>query len=476
MPTGNYAVPAEIRAMKPRGTSVKKISGKYYVYELVARKGPNGKWGASSGPCIGRIDEKLGFIRNGADAEKGDVTVLEYGQYACGCYGSRKTLDMLNASFPPDKAKQVYFLALMMAVNGQASIDQSIQYYAMSYLSMENPELSMTRQSLIKLLEELGGDSPGVQYVQESMLKETSGMYAVRLQTEKNADGRDETDGTFHVLSVTDAVSGETVYRRLFRKKELATEFRNMMALGGKDSLFLLENAAGLCPEIRKALIESGRAYMAARRAEDNAIQELLRREPEKTGHFCLENARGTVGYGFREWKLDGKRIIAFMEESEGQKGSGGPPGKRKAVRRKQEQQTLADVTDTGLVILETNVTKPPDEVFQDYARAEKPHSDPGVRHACHAAGPTSLTQLQGYAFVMQVSGMIRRELEVCGVGSGQSAVPDALLRARSIKLQKMRSRWKLTYVDPICQKTLTAFHVDAKKYGLALPKSALVR
>ena len=82
---------------------------------------------------------------------------------------------------------------------------------------------------------------------------------------------------------------------------------------------------------------------MAARRAEDNAIQELLRREPEKSGHFCLENARGTVGYGFREWELDGKRIIAFMEEPEGQKGSGGPPGKRKAGRRKQEQQTLAE-------------------------------------------------------------------------------------------------------------------------------------
>ena len=38
--TGKYAVPQEIRDQKPRGTMVKKISGKYYVYEMKNIKDP----------------------------------------------------------------------------------------------------------------------------------------------------------------------------------------------------------------------------------------------------------------------------------------------------------------------------------------------------------------------------------------------------------------------------------------------------
>ena len=40
---GGYAVPAEIRAMKPKGTMVKNISGHYYVYEFSSYREENGK-------------------------------------------------------------------------------------------------------------------------------------------------------------------------------------------------------------------------------------------------------------------------------------------------------------------------------------------------------------------------------------------------------------------------------------------------
>ena len=41
---GNYSVPESIRSLKPKGTMVKKIHGRYYVYEYACRKDENGKW------------------------------------------------------------------------------------------------------------------------------------------------------------------------------------------------------------------------------------------------------------------------------------------------------------------------------------------------------------------------------------------------------------------------------------------------
>ena len=42
---GNYAVPDEIRSMKPSGTIVKRIRGGYYVYSHSQHKDPEtGKW------------------------------------------------------------------------------------------------------------------------------------------------------------------------------------------------------------------------------------------------------------------------------------------------------------------------------------------------------------------------------------------------------------------------------------------------
>lgn len=42
---GSYAVPENIRKMKPRGTMVKKIKGHYYVYGMKCIKDEKtGKW------------------------------------------------------------------------------------------------------------------------------------------------------------------------------------------------------------------------------------------------------------------------------------------------------------------------------------------------------------------------------------------------------------------------------------------------
>ena len=85
---GGYAVPAEIRAMKPKGTMVKIISGHYYVYEFSSYRDENGKRKTKTGKCIGTIKPDVGFVSNDNYLSDTEVTTLEYGDYAIVCANS----------------------------------------------------------------------------------------------------------------------------------------------------------------------------------------------------------------------------------------------------------------------------------------------------------------------------------------------------------------------------------------------------
>lgn len=60
---GRYSVPEHIRAMKPRGTMVKAIGGRYYVYEYRSVV-EGGVRKTRMGRCIGKIEEGAGFVPN----------------------------------------------------------------------------------------------------------------------------------------------------------------------------------------------------------------------------------------------------------------------------------------------------------------------------------------------------------------------------------------------------------------------------
>ena len=79
---GKYSVPADIRAHKPKGTMVKNIDGRFYVYECKYSKiwvedGDGNKKRKSKtemGKCIGSITLKDGFISNANKLSKSEIT------------------------------------------------------------------------------------------------------------------------------------------------------------------------------------------------------------------------------------------------------------------------------------------------------------------------------------------------------------------------------------------------------------------
>ena len=78
---GAYSVPEHIRAMKPRGTMVKAISGHYYVYEYRSVT-EDGRRRTRMGRCVGKIEGGRGYVPNSGRASGSEVTTLEFGDWA----------------------------------------------------------------------------------------------------------------------------------------------------------------------------------------------------------------------------------------------------------------------------------------------------------------------------------------------------------------------------------------------------------
>lgn len=71
---GKYSVPEDIRAMKPRGTMVKAIDGRYYVYDYACTS-EGGVRRTRMGRCVGKIVEGEGFVPNPSAAESTNAAV-----------------------------------------------------------------------------------------------------------------------------------------------------------------------------------------------------------------------------------------------------------------------------------------------------------------------------------------------------------------------------------------------------------------
>ena len=151
---GLYAVPENIRKMKPRGTMVKKIKGHYYVYRMQHIKDEKtGKWKIKSLGIIGKIVEGRGFIQNTED----DSTVCEYGTYCLfeECASDIRTL-FFKAFGNGDDALRIWDCGMIYAVNGFRPISLMSHFFQTSCYSLAHPDIKVGETAIGNMLEKLG--------------------------------------------------------------------------------------------------------------------------------------------------------------------------------------------------------------------------------------------------------------------------------------------------------------------------------
>lgn len=162
---GAYAVPEEIRKMKPKGSTVKVVNGSYYVYTNSRHKdAESGKWKTDAGKLIGKVVPGVGFIPKGAHAKSGQITCYEYGEYLLACAFAKDDHARLRECFDPDEALQLFALACIFAFEGYVGLKPSEAFFERSLISHDYPCLKYSYHRISKLLSAIGRNDRMLEY------------------------------------------------------------------------------------------------------------------------------------------------------------------------------------------------------------------------------------------------------------------------------------------------------------------------
>ncbi len=181
---GKYYVPDEVKALRPEPldmTTVKKISGQYYVYSLkrVSNKEKPGKTKKTTDKIIGKIENGI-FIPN--DTPRIIDTypdILDCGSYLLALSCTADLLKQLRLFFPQEDALLVYILGIIYFVNGYTPARDISDVFWQSMLCIQYKVIGISDDSLGKFLDGLGRHRlPGRRF-EQSLINEGSGTYAI---------------------------------------------------------------------------------------------------------------------------------------------------------------------------------------------------------------------------------------------------------------------------------------------------------
>ncbi len=455
---GDYAVPAEIRAMKPKGSMVKKIGGRYYAYEYrsVVR---DGRRRTEMGPCIGSITAELGFVPNGSRAREGEVTTIEYGQYAVTMANAGGTLALLNEHFDARDAAQVWSLAVVNCANGMQPAKDAGRHFAMSPLALRFPSAKMGPDALSTLLDALGRrQGPAMAF--EAALCASSGAelavdgHAMPSSSRANdlaepgyKRGRLGSDQV-NLMMAYDVASGRPVLSRMYEGAALdkASVADLLTRAELTDKMFVVDSGFYSAANV-EAFTANGCSYIVPLHRGLKGCKEAVA-DPAVDGRFVYRRGRKASVVEFREHAgPGGARIILFRDLNKQALEQAGYLAKLGQGAGGYTQEGFDAAKDVmGVIVLQTSRgDMAAHEVYEAYKRRWSVETyfdwlkngagfaSPGAQDYCKA---------QGLAFVALVTGLVHAELEgACSPVRGKS-VGDCLLEARMVKANKVGGRW----------------------------------
>ena len=458
---GDYSVPETIRAMKPRGTIVKRLKGHYYVYTCRNEKRDDGKWHLTTGKAIGSVREGIGFVPNDGYNSEGRASVLEYGRYAPALTSSLGELERLERHFNPLEATEIYVLALLFCADGYMPLKSVGEHYTQSYLSVRYPSLRMGASSLSGLLDSLGRYRERQEAYQQELLG-TAGNIAVDGHCVESYSRGDclaqygnkygETGEMQVNLLVAYDISGEApVLARMYPGGMLdKTSVRDLLSgYRFRGKLFIVD----------RGFYSAANLELLSRDGNDYIIPLSENLEEYKGVAGTLDYRQSFV------YHAGGKPHPVFFHEGQGIK-SGRVIIYRDMDRAAYEEDsfkkrigTSAEYTEErlgrlrdgfGVMVLRTSLdsAKGADEVFRLYKRRWSIETYNDIlknRDGFVALGQGDYYVTQGLSFVVLVAGRIEAAFRrKCKDTKNTGRTPDdILLSAQFVKIQKRDGKWE---------------------------------
>lgn len=455
---GGYAVPAEIRAMKPKGTMVKNISGHYYVYEFSSYREENGKRKTKIGKCIGSIKPDVGFVPNNNFLSDTEVTTLEYGDYAIVCANSDKVLELLRAHFNPIDAKQIYVIAVIHAIQGFTYLRDIKKYYDMSWLTLKFPGLKFGYDALCTLYDNLGRRQTQVLSLEQDLINSSSREVAIDGHViASQSDNNDLAEKGYKFSSLnekqinlmmaydvhTDKPLLSRIYQGGLNDSISIRDFLRQVTM--RDMLFIVDK--GFYSLQNLALFnENGNYYLVPvpSRMDICKTAELDSKKMERFSYATNRKAT-VIEYSVKEY--DGFCVYAFRDKDEALLQESNYLRYLEHGKQGNTQEGLEKNRDFfGVYILQTNLkNRTPSEIFGLYKKRWK--IETFYNYFKNGADYNALYtrdyyKTQGLSFIMLISSLIHHELAVSTKKIKNKTTHECLLDARMIKINKRNGVW----------------------------------
>lgn len=324
---------------KQKGTELRCIRGKYYLYKVSSVWDSIKKRARKiSGEMIGTINENDGLVPKGANKKPAIVKVdparpistKEYGACSILTSQSRDIIERLQESFP-NIWEELWALAICRLLY-QAPLKNMKFLYQESYLSEEYPDLKLSKNNLTDLLHSIGEDREQItnfmsKFIDgsEHLVFDTSHVISQSKGVKMSATGYNSQgsfDPQLNLFYVFSTDKQEPVYYRLFPgnisgisalslcMKE--ANIKNAITVGDK-GFYSQKNA--------DALEKAGLKYILPLKRDNNYIsyERLKSRDYDKAfeGHFFYRG-RAIFYYTISQDEMETNANKAILRDESG--------------------------------------------------------------------------------------------------------------------------------------------------------------
>lgn len=373
-------VPKEILAIeRPKSTRVKAFGNRYLVIKRTS-KIKNGKPYPVELGTIGEIiDGKYVEIRKEPRKRMNQVDIKSYGPYALFNKVCFELFKDLAAVFDIDTAKRIYVIAMMRAIDRKITNQEIAFTYAQSFLSEIFPDLSLSDNTVSKLLVKIGQEYRYIHKFIELRTKQFEGKTQVidgtlvdNNSTENNFSEfsrKAKTKGSKELTLVYsfDIVSKEPVAMKTYPGNMLDSRSIDdfLTSFDVKKGLIVMDKGFYTKANIEKFKEKNSLSYIiplknSAKILKDlnifNKITNLLKKQDEGILYHKEMKDDNTYLYAFKNVKSEYEQKLGYMISNE-----------KKDTFDKQKY--LEKVDKFGTIVLESNIDLSPLEVYLAYSK-----------------------------------------------------------------------------------------------------------
>lgn len=464
----SYSVPENIRALKPKGTMVKVIHGKYYVYEYFHVK-ENDKWKTKMGKLIGSIDPTLGYVPNDSIV-KDEITTVDFGEYFLSYSLSKNVLDDLKQVFNTKDAYTIYFLSLIHFVNGFTYIKNVSPLYKQSYLSVKYDSLSFGEKTISSLYDSLGRKQNKVNEFENLMIEKSSKELAfdghcIRSSSDDNelAEPGNKAnvfkDDQINVLMAYDINTSRPVLSRVYCGGTLdKISVKDLIERKNLHSILFIVDKGFYSKENIELFSDNDNHYIIPLYSNHKKYKQITSSN-KMEGLFVFERSKRRSTVEYHEETINGRTIIFYRDLSQNALESTDYLSKVEEGKYTMESY-LEKKESFGTIVLESNLNESAEEIYRLYKKRwmiETFYDYYKNRLDVNALHLNDYYKTQGLSFIMLITSLIYSEFtKNIKKEKIKESVQSILINSRFLKLHKdNKGKWR---VENINQKHLKIF------------------